>query len=211
MTAVWAAATGLWAQAPPVAREAQGLPARAAAADYQAQAQAGQFTIAAEFTGHGIPNAQAPLNSEDYVAVEVALFGPADGRLTITATDFSLRVSGKKATLPSQPWGLAAKNIKDPEWIPPESAAGPKSKGGITGSGGGGQEAGAPPPLPPKPPVELLRDWQQRVRKAALPEGDRALPQAGLIFFAYRGKVEDIRSVELLYAGPAGNATLKLR
>jgi hypothetical protein len=60
-------------------------------------------------------------------------------------------------------------------------------------------------------PIELLRGWQQRVRKAALPEGDRALPQAGLIFFQYRGKVENIRSLELLYEGPAGNASLTLQ
>jgi hypothetical protein len=52
---------------------------------------------------------------------------------------------------------------------------------------------------------------QQRVQKTALPEGDRALPQAGLIFFPYRGKVDKIRSIELVYAGPAGTATLALQ
>ena len=51
---------------------------------------------------------------------------------------------------------------------------------------------------------------EQRVQKAALPEGDRALPVAGLIFFQYRGKTKDIKSIELIYAGPAGKATLKL-
>jgi hypothetical protein len=47
--------------------------------------------------------------------------------------------------------------------------------------------------------------------KAALLEGDRALPQAGLLFFQYRGKRESIKSVELIYQGPAGNATLTLQ
>jgi rod shape-determining protein MreC len=89
------------------------LPVRAAPADYQSQAKAGTVTIAADFTGHGIPNSQEPLNSEDYVAVEVGLFGPPDARLTIASTDFSLRINGKKAPLPSQPWGLVAKEIKD--------------------------------------------------------------------------------------------------
>jgi hypothetical protein len=208
--ATLAASHCLLAQAPTVVRETQGLPPRAAPADYQAQIQAGNVTIAAEFTGHGIPNSQGALNSEDFVAVEVGLFGPADAHLTITASDFSLRINGKKAPLPSQPWGLVAKEIKDPDWVSPEAAPAPKSKGGLGGSGGG-QEAGAPPPLPPKVPIDILRGWQQRLKKAALLEGDRALPQAGLLFFQHRGKAENIKSVELIYQGPAGNVTLTLQ
>jgi hypothetical protein len=104
---------------------------------------------------------------------------------------------------------LVAKSIKDPEWAPPEAAGESKSKGGLS-SGGGGQQAGSPPPITPKPPIELLRGWQQRLKRAAIAEGDRALPQAGLIFFQYRGKLEKIKSVELLYEGPAGKASLTL-
>jgi hypothetical protein len=51
----------------------------------------------------------------------------------------------------------------------------------------------------------------QRVQKATLPEGDRALPLAGLIFFQYRGKTQGIHSIELIYAGPAGKASLTLQ
>ena len=51
----------------------------------------------------------------------------------------------------------------------------------------------------------------QRVQKATLPEGDRALPQAGLIYFQYRGEAKGIHSVELIYDGPAGKATLALQ
>jgi hypothetical protein len=42
-------------------------------------------------------------------------------------------------------------------------------------------------------------------------EGDRALPQAGLLFFEYRGKTQGIRSLELIYNGSAGNASLALQ
>jgi hypothetical protein len=207
-----AGACSLPAQAPSPAKESQGLPPRAAPTDYVASAKAGNITIAAEFTGHGIPNAEEALNSEDHVAVELALFGPPDARLTITATDFSLRINGKKEGLPSQPWGVVARNIKDPEWVPAEGLGEKKSKGGIsTGGGGGGQQPGEPPPLPPKVPIDLLRNWQQRLRRAALAEGDRALPQAGLLFFQYRGKTDNIRSLELIYEGPAGKATIPLQ
>jgi hypothetical protein len=36
------------------------------------------------------------------------------------------------------------------------------------------------------------------------------LPQAGLIFFDYHGKVATIHSLELVYKGPAGEGTLTL-
>ena len=50
-----------------------------------------------------------------------------------------------------------------------------------------------------------------RVTKESLPEGERLLPQAGLIFFAYRGKAQGIHSVELIYEGPTGKTTLNLQ
>ena len=191
---------------------AQGLPARATPTDYQAQAKAGPVTIGAEFTGHGIPNAQQPLNAEDYVAVEVGLFGAADARLMIGPTDFSLRINGKKDLLPSQPWGLVAKGVKDLEWVSPDAVPGEsKSKGSVNGGGGGGQGSNTLPPPTPKVPIDVLRGWQLAVKNAALAQGDRALPQAGLIYFPYRGKVTSIRSLELIYEGPAGTASLTLQ
>jgi len=203
-------AQSLGAQTPDPSKAQQGLPARATAADYQTQGKVGNVTIGAEFTGHGIPSVQQPLNSEDYVAVEVGLFGPADARLTIGASDFSLRVNGKKDLLPAQPWGLVAKNVKDLEWVSPDAVPGEsKSKGSV--SGGGGGQAGSPPPLPPKVPIDVLRGWQLAVRNAALAQGDRALPQAGLVFFPYRGKVANIRSLELIYEGPAGTVSVTLQ
>ena len=193
----------------------QGLPARATPAEYQVHAKVGNIVIAAEFTGHGIPTAgQEPLSSEDHIGVEIGLFGPADAKLVISATDFSLRINGKKLTSPAQPWSLVAKNVKDPNWVSPEAVnAEPKSKGGLSSSGGGnnGRSAGDPPPLPPKVPIDVLRGWQQSVRRTALSLGERPLPQAGLVFFQHRGKTENLRSIELVYEGPAGSATLTLQ
>ena len=56
-------------------------------------------------------------------------------------------------------------------------------------------------------PIGLERAMEQRVQRASLPEGDRPLPEAGLIFFEHRGKTA---SAELIYTGPAGKATLTL-
>jgi hypothetical protein len=191
--------------------EAKGMPPRPSPAEYQDHAQAGAVTIAAECTGRSVPTLLGPLATEDYVAIEIGFFGPPGARATISSTDFSLRINGKKP-LPSQPFGLVVESVKDPEWAPPEPVV-PKQKT-VLNSG----EPSAPaadsknnPPPPPKVPIEIQRGWAQRVQKVALPEGDRLLPQAGLIFFQYRGKIERIDSMELTYVGPAGKATLRLQ
>ena len=213
-TAVWITALSMCAhgQNPPgkeaPVNEAKGLPPRTAPAEYQAHAQAGTVTIAAEFTGHGVPTPQGALANEDYVVVEMGFFGPEGARFKLAADDFSLRINGKKA-LPSQPYGVVLGSLKDPEWEPPAETK--KSKTGMSGGGGGGQGESNEPPTPPKMPFPARRAMEQRVQKATLPEGDRALPVAGLIYFQYRGKTKDIRSIELIYTGPAGKATLTLQ
>ncbi|MGO9241214.1 MAG: hypothetical protein ACLQBJ_10425 [Bryobacteraceae bacterium] len=187
--------------------ESKGLPPRAAPADYQAHAQVGTVTLAAEFARHTVPTMERPFNDEDYVAVEVGLFGPAGARARISADDFSLRVNGKKTPLPSRQFELVRSSLKDPEWQPPDEGE-KKSKGGISTGGSGN---GDPPPTPAHMPFEMQRAMELLVKKAALPEGDRALPQAGVLFFNYRGKTTAIRSLELIYEGPVGKASLTLQ
>jgi hypothetical protein len=186
------------------------MPPRSTPGDYQAHAQAGAIALGAEFLGHSIPTPQGPLTSEDYVAIETGVFGPAGAPYKLSADDFSLRINGKKPA-PSEPYGLVIGSVKDPDWEPPTPPAS-KSKGGLTGGGGGKEkpDANQPPPVV-KIPIEVQRAWAQRIQKATLPAGDRALPQAGLIYFQYRGKTQNIKSIELIYAGPAGKATLTLQ
>ena len=188
------------------ASEGRGIPPRAAPTDYQAHAAAGTVTVAAEFVGHSVPTPQGIFSSEDYVVVETALFGPADARLQISFEDFALRINEKKTPLPSQPFGMVFRSLKDPEWEPPVPAES-KSKGGFNTGGKGGD----PPPAPVHMPLPLQRAMEQKVQKASLPEGDRPLPQAGLIFFPYRGKGQGIHSIELTYTGAAGKTTLTLQ
>ena len=190
--------------------EAKGMPPRATPADYQAHAQAGTVTVAAEFRGHSVPTLEATLSTEDYVAIEMGLFGSPGARVKLSSADFSLRINGKKTLLPSQPYGLVVGSVKDPEWEPPVPAAS-KSKTTLGGGGKGDQGDANAPPAPVPIPIGVQRAMAQHVQKASLPEGDRALPQAGLIFFQYRGKTQSIRSIELVYSGPAGKATLRLQ
>lgn len=206
---VAAAVLSLQAQpAKETAPEIKGIPPRATPGDYQFQSKAGDYTIAAEFTGHSLPTDQGSLTTPDYVAVEAAVFGPA--KLRISVADFSLRLN-KKKIVQSVPYGMTFSSLKDPEWVPPEGdPSSKKSKGGIS-TGGGGQGGSNDPPPPVKIPVEVQRAMAHRVQRAAMPEGDRELPVAGLIFFQYRAKTENLESIELVYEGPAGKATLKLQ
>jgi len=190
-------------------KEIRGLPPRATPADYQAHAQAGDMTIAAEFVGHFVPTLQGNLSTEDYVVVETGMFGPPEAHIRLFLGDFSLRINGKKTPLPGQPYGMVIKSLKDPDWEPPAAESSSKSKTSVnTGGGGGGRDKD--PPAPVRIPVEVQRAMAQRIQKASLPEGDRTVPVAGLIFFQY-GRAQGIRSIELIYSGTAGNVTLELR
>jgi len=189
--------------------EGHGMPPRGGPTDYQARAKAGTVTFGAEFMRHAVPTPQSEFSTEEYVVVETGLFGAPGQHLNVNINDFSLRINGKKP-LPSRPFGMVLSSLKDPNWEPPEPV-GEKSKSGGISTGGNGQDSGAPPPPPPHMPLPLQRIMEQKVQKAALPEGDRTLPVAGLLFFQYRGKSERIDSVELTYTGPAGKATLTLQ
>jgi hypothetical protein len=203
---VFAGALCLHAQNPAPSDAAQGLPPRATPADYQIQGKAGSVTIAAEFDGHSVPLAEGPLTTEDFVVVEAAFFGTSGARLTLTPGNFSMRINGKKMLVPAVPAGLVLRSLKDPAYAPLTKSEVGKTQINDGGRGGGGGNDGPPPP--PKVPIEVQLSMEKRTKKASMPEGDRPLPQAGLLFFEFGGKV---RSVELIYDGPAGKATLNLQ
>jgi hypothetical protein len=211
-TAILAASLVVFAQNPAPqddgsAKESPGMPPRATATEYSSHASAGTFSIGADFTAHLAAMPDGTLSTEDYLVIETGLFGAPDAKLKLSLEDFSLRINGKKMPLPAQPYGLVAKTLKDPDAAPP--AKSDKGKTSV-GSGGGGQADNEPPPIV-HIPVETRRAWTQRLQKASLPEGERPLPQAGLIYFPYGGKPKGIRSMELIYSGPAGTATLTLQ
>jgi hypothetical protein len=204
------AALCLSAQTPtagtPAPVKAEGVPPRAAPTDYQAHGEAGPVTVGAEFTGHSVATPESTLTTEDFVVIETGVYGAPGTPIKLSREDFQLRINGKKVLLPSQPFGLVVKTLKDPELEPTASET--KSK---TSIGTGGQGGASDPPPPYRVPDDLRHAWGQRLQKISLPEGNRTLPQAGLIYFIYRGKTEKLQSVELIYTGPTGTATLALQ
>jgi|ERR1035438_4975532 hypothetical protein len=183
--------------------DAPPIPVRASPTEYHAHAAAGAVTVAAEFTGHSVATPLASFTTEDYVAVEVALFGQPGTRLRLSHEDFSLSVNGKKA-VPAQLYLLLSKSLKDPEYVPPEEEK--KDDAGVPIAGHSADRNPTWHPIP----FAVTHTMETRVEKAALPEGDRPLPAAGLIFFPYKGRDNSISTVELIYNGPAGKASLTL-
>jgi hypothetical protein len=209
---LWLAALSVCAQQPNPANppfnpnDVPRMSPRGSVNDYQAHVRLGAVNIGAEFMRHVVPTPQGEFSTEDYVSVEVGFFGPPGTKTRLSTDDFSLRINGKKA-VPSLPFGKVLENLKDPSWQPPEA---PKPKEGGISTGGGGSNPNDPPPPPPHMPMPLVHIMQVKVEKAALPEGDRTLPEAGLLFFLYRGASDKIKTVELIYSGPAGKANLTL-
>jgi hypothetical protein len=183
----------------------QGIPPRATPADYQFHAQAGTLTVAAEFTGHSVGTPEGTLSTDDYVVVETAVYGPPGARTRLSPGDFSIRINRKKP-IPGEAYGLVVKTLRDFNLEP--TASEQKSK---TSVGTGGQSGESSPPPPFRVPDAVRHEWKERLAKASLPEGDRALPQAGLVYFPYHGKTEKIQSLELIYAGAAGQCTMELQ
>lgn len=186
---------------------AKPLAPRATPGDYRAHAQAGKITLAADFAGHGVTTPDAVYSTEDYIVVEVGIFGPPEARMSFSYKHFSLKVNGKKAPLQAEPYESVFKSLKDPEWVPPDSGTGQKSKTSIGGAGGGQNDAAA---APVKMPLPLQIAMERKVKMASLAEGERPLPEAGLVFFSYGGNIEKLKSIALIYNGSAGKATLPL-
>jgi hypothetical protein len=186
----------------------RGMPPRIAPTEYQTHAKVGDFTIAADFDEHSIPTPDGTFTSEEYVAVEAAFFGPEASHIKLAIEDFSLQINDRKVPLPSQAYALLFHSLADPEWQPPKQPD--EDKGSKTGINTGGRGNEDKPP-PPKMPRDLRRAMEQKVLKVVMPEGDRPAPVAGLLFFQYRGKSKNIKTMSLVYNGAAGTVTIPLQ
>jgi hypothetical protein len=175
--------------------------------------------LAAEYMVHSLPTPQGNLIANDYLVVEVAFYGPSFSRLKMSPDNFTLRINGK-GILTTEPPGMVAGSIKFPGERPHLETTGSVGIGDGTVSvgprpppsqfPGDGNERTAPVQGPSVKTVEQEKSIDYRVQNATLPEGEHSLPRSGLLYFYYRGKIKNIRSLDLLYAGTMGKATLKL-
>jgi hypothetical protein len=166
---------------------AQGSPLKTSPTDYPAHIQLDNVTLAAEYLVQSLPTSSGSLVAHDYLVVQAAFFGPAQSRLQISASQFSLRINGRGLPIPTELPGIVA--------------------GSINSFGNDRVPSSTSGPLVPQEQGESV---EHRVQSVSLAEGQRSLPSVGIIFFPYRGKLKSIHSLELLYNGSMGKATLKL-
>ena len=194
----------------------KGLAARTAPTDYQVHAEKGGYTLGMDFVGHSMPTLDGGvLSNDDYIALEVAVYGPAGTRAKLAITDFKLRINNKKNDVDPQPAGMLDSALKDPEWEAENTPSKEKSKSGMSSeadeTGVKRDPMASSTPVTPKPSVPVKRSWIARLQKMAFIEGDRELPQGGLIFFPYHGKTAGIKTLELVYKSPGGEIVIKLK
>jgi hypothetical protein len=197
------------------------------ASDYPAHAATGNVSIGAEYLVHSIPAGNQTLVAPDYLVVEVALFPGKNEPVEIRGNSFTLRVNGKKLRLTSDAPGFVAASLKYPDWqMHPrmEASAGVGDAGVVLGRPPAvGRFPGDPTtnrlPRPPQaPPPDDRRGIEQEaperaedvIARTALPDGVVSKPVSGFVYFPYKGKAKALKSVELIYEGKAGTATLKL-
>lgn len=193
------------------------IPARPAPADYQAHASTGPLSLAADFQGRTVP-APSAFILKSHIVVEIAVF---TRDFQFNTGHFTLKLNGKTPVL-AQTAGMVGGSLKYANW---------EGERGITASAGlgnanvilGRQTAprfpgdrrnepsrppGTPAPKPTEQPEFAPWDW---VEKLAWADGPGKGPAAGLLYFPYQGNLAKLKTIELLYNGPEGTATLVLR
>lgn len=203
----------------------QGTEPKPKAEDYAAHVKVGGMTIAAENMGHAVNAPQRSLVAGDFIVVEVAVYAEDNRPVAVHAAEFSLKVNGRKPLLTQSP-GMVSSSIRYPNWEQRPTLV------GTVGVGDGQVTVGAPPtvarfpgdPNARRQPIPRAPDPEDRsgvdkpspmpveevIQRCALPEGDVHPPVSGYLFFAFKGKLKSIRTMELVYEGPAGAASLSL-
>ncbi len=208
------AASGLWAQLTPKDKPA----------DYPVSSSLnGGFTIGAEYLVHTLPTKQGSLIANDYLVVEIAIYGAKTQTIDLNAAQFTLRVN-KKTTIEPEGPGYVAASLKYPDWQNTKRVDLSDGVGNATVVYGPPQANRFPgdptvhptptPPVPDENPAGIEKEpplsIDERIERAWLPSGEQIPPFAGVVCFPFKGKTKTIKTLELLYKGTAGEVVLKL-
>jgi hypothetical protein len=206
---------------------AQGTNPKASAAEYAAHGEMKDASLGAENLGHSVLTAKGAILVRDFLVVEVALY-PKDPRMKIRMEQFRLRVNSKKDTLFPQSLGTVIASLKYTDWSTHPTAEVGASLGNATvilgrpvpveqfpGDNRPAEQRG---PVPPRAPDDnsgveksAPEPVEDTINHLALPEGDEVhSPASGYLFFPFQSKLKSIKTLDLIYEGPLGTATLRL-
>jgi hypothetical protein len=192
--------------------------------DYPVHAELPAISIGAEFLVRSILSAGQSFTSQDYLVADVALYPGKEKQVEVSLKDFFLRVNGKKLlATPPQFVAAAFRHPEDSRRPRLEAEAGAGDAGVILGRPRASERfPGDPTPRQgrlPDPPRTTRTDapapapvrGEDVAVNDSLPEGECKFAKRGFVYFPYKGKTTSIKTVELVYQGPAGSASLKLR
>ncbi len=201
-----------------------GTEPRAAAKDYPVHISAGRAEIGAEYLSRTINDANSSYYTGVYLVIEVAIYPDKGVTLPVAASDFQLRVNGRKTPLLAQTPGMVAVAIRNPDWEGRRTgvvAGGGLGNADIIIGGrtptarfpGDTRDTRRPQPVPPPDGNQqrAQQDGGEAAIRLALQELRAEGAVSGLIYFAHKSKLNDIRRLELIYEGPAGRQVLVLR
>jgi hypothetical protein len=195
---------------------------KSSAQDYPAHATLDKLSIGAEYLVHSFSRGREMYVAKDYLVVEVALYPTAGGSLQVNSAQFSLRVNGRKqALLPQAPEFVAA-SLKFPdtsgglhsvETVGPVVFGEPRPVERFPGDPNA-RTGPAPPQIPEDNPGGIEKQApvkpEELVIVTALQDGEIRKPASGFLYFPYRGKASRVRSLELVFASPAGATSMPL-
>jgi hypothetical protein len=149
--------------------------------------------LGAEFLSHSLPTAHGMILADDYLVVDVEAFPSAGKTISVRSGHFTLRLNHGRP-LPADAPGMVAMTLRGgPDWLQPQGQRRPADPNAASAA----------------PPATI----QEVIARAALPEGDFKEHVRGCLFFPFGGKLNKLRSVELLIETEPGKdpVTLVLR
>jgi hypothetical protein len=202
---------------------------KANADSYPAHAATEAVAIGADFAVHTFVAESETYLADKFLVVEVGLYPRGTDVIAISASQFRLRINGKRLVY-SQPPEFVAAALKYPDWeVRPQVTAG----AGVGGTGvmiGGRQDVERFPgdprpsqrrlPAPPRVPEGDERSGvpqndrlppDEAVRGAALMDTRTSKASAGYVFFPWKGNMKKVKRLDLLYSGPGGDVVIPLR
>jgi len=211
---LWLCSPALWGQ--------HGTTPKGSPAEYPAHGKLGEIELGAEYLVHSVSSDGQTYFVPGFLVVEVALYPPKHQTIDVATAHFALRINGKKGDgqAPEAPELVAyALKYPDPQQqrgsaitgqLGPIILAPPTPQGRFPGD----------PQAPPAPRVpdqnrtgiekQPVRTGDEAVVDAALPVGDSNGPVAGHLYFAYRGRMKSLKSLELIYRSASGQVALPL-
>ena len=193
--------------------------------DYPQQLKLTKADVGAEFHAHTLPvgegTGKSPLFAGEYLVIEIAIFPAPYVKMAVDSSHFSLRLNGKKAVT-AQPAGMVVRSMKATRTNMPAlvirrgpgevTVGGPQRQPRFPGDQGG-QPQKNPVPEEEHPGVEKAPEPKPEelvpARELRSEVIDR--PVAGYLYFPYEGKLKALKSIELVYEGPAGQGKVALQ